>query len=76
MSMSIADHFEHTPDAGFVRNYDSSSARRQFNVSLILIVVLALAASALGFLVRFDQPTENTLQATQAPPAYVGSLSR
>ncbi len=73
--MSIADHFEHTPDAGFVRNYDTGSARRQFKVSLTLVVVIAVAASALAFLVRFDQP-----QAADAPtlvtPAYVGTLTR
>ncbi len=54
--MSIADHFDHTPDAGFVRSYDSRSARRQFRVSLALVFVLGISASALGFLVRFDPP--------------------
>lgn len=54
--MSIADHFYHTPDAGFVRTYDSQAARRQFQVSVALILVLALAAFALGLLVRFDEP--------------------
>jgi hypothetical protein len=52
--MSIADHFEHTPDASFVRRYDSSSARRQFQLSLVLMIVLAVAAFALGTLIRFD----------------------
>jgi hypothetical protein len=55
--MSIADHFYHAPDAGFVRSYDSQAARRQFQVSLVLILILAVAAFALGLLVRFDQPT-------------------
>jgi flagellar biogenesis protein FliO len=54
--MSIADHFYHAPDAGFVRAYDSQAARRQFQVSLALILILALAAFALGMLVRFDEP--------------------
>ncbi len=54
--MSIADHFYHAPDAGFVRSYDSQAARRQFQVSLALILILALAAFALGMLVRFDDP--------------------
>jgi hypothetical protein len=54
--MSIADHFYHTPDAGFVRAYDSQAARRQFQVSLALILILAVAAFALGMLVRFDDP--------------------
>jgi hypothetical protein len=55
--MSIADHFYHAPDAGFVRSYDSHAARRQFQVSIALILVLALAAFALGMLVRFDDPS-------------------
>ncbi|MDR3408657.1 MAG: hypothetical protein P4L68_09175 [Methylovirgula sp.] len=54
--MSIADHFDHAPDAGLVRSYDLRSARRQFQVSLILIVVLTVSAFALGLLVRFDPP--------------------
>jgi hypothetical protein len=58
--MSIADHFYHTPDAGFVRAYDSQAARRQFQVSLALILILALAAFALGMLVRFDEPASVT----------------
>lgn len=57
--MSIADHFYHAPDAGFVRSYDSRAARRQFQVSLALIVILALAAFALGMLVRFDAPSSS-----------------
>jgi hypothetical protein len=54
--MSIADHFDHAPDAGFIRSYDSQAARRQFQVSLVLILILTLAAFALGLLVRFDAP--------------------
>ncbi len=56
--MSIADHFDHAPDAGFVRSYDSHAARRQFQISLVLILILALAAFALGLLVRFDEPAQ------------------
>lgn len=54
--MSIADHFYRAPDAGFVRTYDERAARRQFEVSVVLILVLALTAFALGLLVRFDEP--------------------
>jgi len=63
--MSIADHFYHAPDAGFVRTYDSQAARRQFQISVALIVILAAAAFALGLLVRFDVPNS----ATQPAPA-------
>ena len=74
--MSIADHFEHVPDAGFIRKYDSGSARRQFSVSLTLITVIALAATALGFVVRFDGPARTTLSApmSAAPPSFAGHL--
>lgn len=73
--MSIADHFEHAPDAGFVRDYDSGSARRQFKVSLVLIVVIALAATALGLLVRFEGPTSTmAVSSADAPPSYAGRL--
>ena len=63
--MSIADHFDHTPDAGFVRSYDSRSARRQFQVSLALVVILGISAFVLGLLVRFDPPAG----VSQAPVA-------
>jgi hypothetical protein len=56
--MSIADHFDSVPDAGFVRSYDSRSARRQFQISVALVLVLALAAFTLGFVLRFDDSTK------------------
>lgn len=74
--MSIADHFDHTPDAGFIRTYDSGSARRQLKVSGMLIVVIAIAASALGFLVRFDQSAQDRTESSPVTPSYVGSLGR
>ena len=54
--MSIADHFEHKADAGFIRAYDARAARRQFRVSVILVVVLALAAGVLGVVFHFEGP--------------------
>lgn len=48
--MSIANHFDRRRDAGFVRSYDLRSARRQFQISLILILVMAGAAIALGLM--------------------------
>ena len=71
--MSIADHFERAPDASFVRDYDASTARRQFNLSLVLIAVIALAAAALGVVIRFDSPVSHAVSAS-APPAYAGKL--
>lgn len=64
--MSIADHFDHAPDAGFIRSYDLRSARRQFQVSLILIAILTVSAFALGLLVRFDPPANVSSQAPVA----------
>jgi hypothetical protein len=64
--MSVADHFDHTPDAGFVRAYDFQAARRQFQVSVVLILVLAIAAFLLGMLVRFDPPAGDQVKPTPA----------
>jgi hypothetical protein len=76
--MSVADHFDHTPDAGFVRAYDLQAARRQFQVSVVLILVLAAAAFVLGMLVRFEPPRTEPIKpvpakaqvhfAAEAPP--------
>ena len=76
--MSVADNFDQVPDAGFVRAYDSQAARRQFQVSLVLIVVLAIATFVLGILVRFEQPAE-TLKPVPAKSHevhFAGALSK
>ena len=74
--MSIADHFQQAPDAGFIRNYDGQAARRQFRVSMVLVAVIAFAAAALGVFVRFDVPSQTTSGMTSmvAPPHYAGKL--
>lgn len=54
--MSIADNLDSKLDAGFVRHYDSRVARRQFQISVALVVILSLAAFALGLMLRFDPP--------------------
>lgn len=74
--MSIADHFQHAPDAGFVRNYDADAARRQFRVSMVLVAVIAVAAVALGAIVSFDVPTQSMSSSVDpaAPPHYAGKL--
>jgi hypothetical protein len=54
--MSIADNFDHGPDAGFIRAYDARAARRQFQVSIALVLVLAFAATVLGCL-TIDRPS-------------------
>ncbi len=74
--MSIADHFDHAPDAGFVRSYDSQAARRQFQISLVLILILTVAAFALGLLIRFDEPAGqvNPVSHTSHEVHFAGSL--
>lgn len=74
--MSIADHFQHAPDAGFIRNFDGNAARRQFRVSMVLVIVIATAAMALGALVRFDSPAASGPVAVSPtpPPHYAGRL--
>jgi two-component system, OmpR family, phosphate regulon sensor histidine kinase PhoR len=52
--MSAATHFHHAPVAARVRVYDTQAARRQFQISMILILILIFAAFAFGHLVRFD----------------------
>ena len=44
--MSIADHFDHRPHLGFTRDDYAAQARRQFQVSLGLVCILAAAAIA------------------------------
>src|SRR3954447_10165438 len=41
--MSIANNFYRSPDAGFTRSFDAESARRQFQLSLVLVLILAVA---------------------------------
>ena len=50
--MLIADHPDPRSDAGFVRAYDAQAARRQFQISIVLVAVLVIAAIALGTLAR------------------------
>ena len=54
--MSIADYFDHGSGDGFVRAYDARAARRQFQISIGLVAVIALAAVVVGTLARLDPP--------------------
>ena len=65
--MSIADHFEMVPDGRGPRAYDTRMARRQFQSSLVLIVILAAAAFALGLLVHRDRPAQEAPAALERP---------
>lgn len=54
--MTIAEGPRAKPDCGFVRANDIRAARRQVQISVMLIFVIACAATALGLLTRLDRP--------------------
>ena len=45
-------------DAGFTRSWDATSARRQFQMSLILVGALLCSAVVLASTLRFDPPMQ------------------
>jgi hypothetical protein len=65
-NMAIVDHFKSVEDPGFIRAVDPKAARRQFNMSLGLVVVLAVAAAGIALSFRF-QP--QVLEAQMRAPA-------
>jgi hypothetical protein len=54
--MSIAHHFAQAPDARFIRSYDFRTARRQFQVSVALILILTFVAFSLAPFGIFEAP--------------------
>lgn len=50
--MSVVDHFDKAPEAGFARGWDAEAARRQFNVSLALIAALAFGVGVVAYSMR------------------------
>ena len=72
--MSIADHFDAVHEAGFGRNLDRLQARRQFEVSLALILALVLALAAIGFGMWHDTASGG-LVAGHADASFAGALS-
>jgi hypothetical protein len=68
--MSIMHHFDHRTDAGFIRAYDAKAARRQLQISIALVAVLALAAVALGMLARLDRPNAQERSAAIAVSSH------
>jgi hypothetical protein len=50
--MAIVDHFERVEETGYACTIDPEAARRQFNMSLGLLVVLAIAAAAITLSLR------------------------
>jgi len=74
--MSVVDHFDKAPEAGFSRQWDADSARRQFNVSLILIAALAFAAGLLAFSMRTPPRTLASAPAMSVTQADSGAFGR
>lgn len=66
MTISIHHQFDRAPESGLVRAYDFRAARRQFKISVALIVILTMAAFAFGFTARPD------MSPGQTPPASYG----
>jgi hypothetical protein len=58
----------HGSNDEFVRSYDVQTARRQFQVSVFLIVVLAVVAFILGHLTQFEEPASQ--KKTIAPVSH------
>jgi len=58
--MSLVDKYEDKKSSTYVRSFDRDSARRQFRVSLVLIVAMALSAFVLGFAMPVGAPDPTT----------------
>ena len=56
--MAMTNDFENGLDAGFTRSWDPVSARRQFQMSLILVGALVCSAIVLASTLRFDPPMQ------------------
>lgn len=71
--MSLVDKFDNKNETGYVRRFDRESARRQFRVSLLLIVAMALSAFVLGFAMPVGSPNTTTGAAVD-PTVFSGRL--
>ena len=71
--MSLVDKFDNKNETGYVRRFDRESARRQFRVSLLLIVAMALSAFVLGFAMPVGTPNTTTGAAVD-PTVFSGRL--
>lgn len=55
--MSLVDKYDDKTESGYIRKFDRESARRQFRVSLLLIIAMAVSAFVLGFAMPVAGPT-------------------
>lgn len=70
--MSLVDKFDDQIEPGFTRNFDRESARRQFRVSILLVVAMATAAFVLGYALPINPAQNATPVADHA--AFSGRL--
>lgn len=56
--MAMTEQFENGFDAGFTRSWDPASARRQFQMSLILVAALLCSAVVLASTLRVAPPMQ------------------
>ena len=63
--MSLVDKFDNKTEPGYSRPFDRESARRQFRVSVLLIIAMALSAFVLGFAMPVGNPTTQTNSAME-----------
>ena len=54
--MSLVQHFDHAPVAGFSTPRFAAQAHRQFQLSLGLVVILAVAAAGLSVSLWMEAP--------------------
>lgn len=71
--MSLVDKYDNTSDSGYVRRFDRESARRQFRVSLLLIIAMALSAFVLGFAMPVGGPITAS-ETAKDNPGFTGRL--
>lgn len=58
--MSLVDKFDDQIEPAFTRSFDRESARRQFRVSILLVVAMASAAFVLGFALPINSAQKPT----------------
>ena len=71
--MSIADHFDPVSDAGFGRIETPMQARRQFQVSLGLVLVVVVAVASVFFAMAYDWSMTSAISG-HADASFAGSL--
>lgn len=70
--MSLVDKFDDQMEPSFSRSFDRESARRQFRVSIFLVLAMASAAFVLGFALPINQGPSQLTSADNS--AFTGRL--